>query len=46
MPDGGARSAALERMTALSLPCVGRGHIACADHSGFVSVMDTYELAV
>ena len=46
MPDGGARSATLERMTALSLAWVVRRQIACADHSGFVSVMDTYELAV
>jgi hypothetical protein len=33
-------------MNALSLTGVVRGHDACADHSGFVSVMDTYELAV
>ena len=46
MPDSGARSATLERMTALSLPCVVRGHIACADHSGFMPVVNTYWLAV
>ena len=33
MPDGGARSATLERMTALSLPRKVREHFACADHS-------------
>jgi hypothetical protein len=46
MPDGGARSATLERMTALSLPCVARGQISCADRSGLMSVVDTYRLAV
>ncbi|MGF6644870.1 hypothetical protein P3T17_003013 [Paraburkholderia sp. GAS82] len=46
MPDGGARSATLERMTALSLPLKARGHFACADHSVFTQVVDTYELAV
>jgi hypothetical protein len=33
MCRGGARSATLERMTALSQGRVVRGHIACADHS-------------
>ena len=46
MPDGGARSATLERMTALSLPCVARGQTSCADHSGFMPVVDAYRLAV
>ena len=46
MPDGGARSATLERMTALSLRSVMRGHFSCADHSVFTQVMDTYRLAV
>ena len=46
MPDGGARSATLERMTALSLRFVARGHISCADHSGFTPAADTYRLAV
>jgi hypothetical protein len=36
MPDGGARSATLERMTALSLTLVVRGHDACADHSDVI----------
>jgi hypothetical protein len=46
MPDGGARSATLERMTALSLTGAVRGRIACADHSGFMPAVDTYRLAV
>ena len=46
MPDGGARSATLERMTALSLRRVVRAHVSCADHSGLMAVMDTYKLAV
>jgi len=46
MPDGGARSATLERMTALSLTGVVRAHVSCADHSGLVPVVDTYRLAV
>ena len=46
MPDGGARSATLERMSALSLTGVVRGQIPCADHSGFMPVVDTYRLAV
>jgi hypothetical protein len=46
MPDGGARSATLERMTALSLLRKVRRHLACADHSVFTQVVDTYELAV
>jgi len=46
MPDGGARSATLERMTALSLAWVVRRQIACADHSVFTQVVDTYRLAV
>ena len=29
MPDGGARSATLERMSALSLAWVARGHVSC-----------------
>ena len=33
LPDGGARSATLERMTALSLTWVVRGQDSCADHS-------------
>ena len=45
-PDGGARSATLERMTALSLTRRVRGTIACADHFDFMSVGDTYKLAV
>ena len=46
MPDGGARSATLERMTALSLRDAARGRNACAAHSGFMPVVDTYRLAV
>ena len=46
MPDGGARSATLERMSALSPRRVVRGHVSCADHSGFVPVGDTYRVAV
>ena len=46
MPDGGARSATLERMTALSLTGMVRGQVSCADHSGLMSVEDTYRLAV
>ena len=46
MPDGGARSATLERMTALSLTRMARGQISCADHSGLMSVVHTYRLAV
>jgi hypothetical protein len=46
MPDGGARSATLERMTPLSLKRVMRGQVSCADHSGFTPVVDTYRLAV
>ena len=46
VPDGGACSATLERMTALSLTRVMRGHVSCADHSDFMSVVDTYKLAV
>jgi hypothetical protein len=46
MPDGGARSATLERMSALSLRRAVRGHVSCADHSGFMPVEDTYKLAV
>ena len=46
MPDGGARSATLERMTALSLTRVVRGHVSCADHFDVMSVVDTYKLAV
>ena len=46
MPDGGARSATLERMSAVSLTGVVRERNACADHSGFMPVVDTYRLAV
>ena len=46
MPDGGARSATLERMSAVSLTGVVRERNACADHSGFMPVGDTYRLAV
>src|ERR1700722_17828005 len=46
MPDGGARSATLERMSALSLTGVVRGRLSCADHSGFMPVVNTYWLAV
>ena len=46
MPDGGARSATLERMSALSLTWVVRGQVSCADHSGLMPVVDTYRLAV
>jgi hypothetical protein len=46
MPDGGARSATLERMSAVSLTGVVRGRNACADHSVFTQVVDTYRLAV
>jgi len=46
MPDGGARSATVGRMSAVSLRGVVRGHDACADHSGLVPVVDTYRLAV
>jgi hypothetical protein len=38
MPDGVARSATLERMSAVSLTGVMRGHNACADHSVFTQV--------
>ena len=34
MPDGGARSATLERMTALSLRWVVRGRVSCRAVSG------------
>ena len=33
LPNGGARSATLEQMTALSLTLVVRAHVSCADHS-------------
>ena len=46
VPDGGARSATLELMITLSLPGVVRRQLSCADHSDFMSVVDTYELAV
>ena len=46
MPDGGARSATLERMSAVSLTGVVRERNACADHSGFMPVVHTYRLAV
>src|ERR1700761_4807122 len=46
MPDGGARSATLERMSAVSLTGVVRERNACADHSGLMPVVDTYRLAV
>jgi hypothetical protein len=46
MPDGGARSATLERMSALSPTNVVRVHVSCADHSDLMSVVDTYKLAV
>jgi hypothetical protein len=46
MPDGGARSATLELMITLSLTGVVRRQLSCADHSDFMSVVDTYELAV
>ena len=46
MPDGGARSATLERMSALSLEGMVRGRVACADHFVFAPVVDTYRLAV
>jgi hypothetical protein len=46
MPDGGARSATLERMSPWSQTGVVRGQFSCADHSGFEAVVDTYKLAV
>ena len=46
MPDGGARSATLELMITLSLTGVVRRQLSCADHSDFMSVVDTYRLAV
>jgi hypothetical protein len=46
MPDGGARSATLERMSPLSLTQVVRGAVPCADRFRFTAEMDTYELAV
>jgi hypothetical protein len=46
MPDGGARSATLERMSPLSLMQAVRGAVPCADHFGLMPVMDTYRLAV
>jgi hypothetical protein len=46
MPDGGARSATLERTSAVSLTDVLRGQVSCADHSGFRPVVDPYGLAV
>jgi hypothetical protein len=46
MPSGGAHSATLERMTALSLTWVVREHISSSDHFGFTAEADTYELAV
>jgi hypothetical protein len=33
-------------MSPLSLRCGVRGHVSCADHSGFTPVVDTYRLAV
>jgi len=33
-------------MSPLSLPGVVRGQVACADHSAFTQVVDTYRLAV
>ena len=41
-----ARSATLERMSAVSLTGVVRERNACADHSGFMPAGDTYRLAV
>jgi hypothetical protein len=41
-----ARSATLERMSAVSLTGVVRERNACADHSGLMPVVDTYRLAV
>jgi hypothetical protein len=49
MPDGGARSATLERMSPLSptqVTQVVRGAVPCADRFRFTAEMDTYELAV
>jgi hypothetical protein len=46
MPNGGARSATLERMSPLSLMQAVRGAVPCADHFGLMPVMDTYRLAV
>jgi len=46
MPDGGARSATLERMSPLSPTQVVRGAVPCADRFRFTAEMDTYELAV
>jgi hypothetical protein len=46
MPDGGARSATLERMSPLSLMQAVRGAVPCADHFVFAPVVDTYRLAV
>jgi hypothetical protein len=46
MPFGGARSATLERMNALSLAQVVRGTVSSSDHSELSAVADTYKLAV
>src|SRR6202012_2924194 len=46
MPDGGARSATLGLMITLSLTGVVRRQLSCADHFGFMPVVDTYRLAV
>ena len=46
MPDGGARSATLERMTALSLTRVVRESVLSSHHSGLMAEVDTYKLAV
>jgi hypothetical protein len=46
MPDGGARSATMERMSAVSQTGVVRERNACAYHSGFMPVVHTYRLAV
>jgi hypothetical protein len=46
MPTGGARSATLERMSALSPGKTARGTVSSSDHSGHMPEVDTYWLAV
>ncbi|SDG69496.1 hypothetical protein SAMN05216466_104492 [Paraburkholderia phenazinium] len=46
MPGGGARSATLERMNALSRRWAVRKHISSSDHFVFTREADTYKLAV
>ena len=46
MPHGGARSATLERMSAVSLTGVTRVLISSSDHSARIKDEDTYKLAV